>query len=92
MTKEKIIKEFARIPSVGPAVAEDLYNLGYRSLEEMVGEDPNDMYARLCALYKTHIDRCMLYTLYCVVYYVSNTTHDPKLLRWWNWKELANQV
>jgi hypothetical protein len=92
MTKDQIIKEFTKIPSVGPAVASDLYRLGYRSFGDMVGADPNDMYARLCKLQKMHVDRCMLYTFYCVVYYVSHTTHDPKLLKWWNWKEQANKV
>jgi hypothetical protein len=33
------------------------------------------------------VDRCMLYVFRCAVYYATNKKHDPKLLKWWNWKE-----
>jgi hypothetical protein len=92
MTQEHIIREFMTIPSVGKAVARDLYNLGYRSIASLKGEDPVLMYKQLCDYQGIAVDRCMLYTLYAVVYYASNTTHDPALLKWWNWKGRANQV
>jgi hypothetical protein len=28
-----------------------------------------------------------LYTFRCAVYYASNKRHNPKLLKWWNWKD-----
>ena len=34
-----------------------------------------------------HQDRCVLYAFRCAVYYASHTTHDPNLLKWWNWKD-----
>jgi hypothetical protein len=33
-----------------------------------------------------HIDRCVLYTFRCAVYYASNRNHTPSKLKWWNWK------
>ncbi|MBW8041138.1 MAG: hypothetical protein FVQ85_14200 [Planctomycetes bacterium] len=29
----------------------------------------------------------MLYVIRCAIYYASNTDHDPKLLKWWNWRD-----
>lgn len=35
-----ILKEFRRIPGVGPRTAEDLWALGLRSVEELRGATP----------------------------------------------------
>jgi Pathogenicity locus len=29
----------------------------------------------------------MLYIFRSAVYYASNDSHDPELLKWWNWKD-----
>lgn len=78
---------FLIIPGVGRAVARDLENLGYRKVSDLKNEDPQRMYDRLCALQGTKVDRCMLYTFRCAVYFASNETPDPTLLKWWNWKD-----
>lgn len=85
--QQTILKQLQVIPGVGKAVALDLWNLGYRSAQDLQGQDPEEMYVRLCALQGTQVDRCMLYTFRCAVYYASNEQHDPELLKWWNWKD-----
>lgn len=91
--RNKILKDLQQIPSVGKAVSQDLYDLGYRSVDNLKNEDPERMYERLCQLQEEglpagrQVDRCMLYTFRCAVYYASNITHDPKFLKWWNWKD-----
>lgn len=82
-----VLREFRRIPGVGKAVALDLWNLGLRSVADLQGRNPETLYNQLCDLAGMHVDRCMLYTLRCAVYYASNETHDPALLKWWNWKD-----
>jgi hypothetical protein len=62
---------------------------GRVSVEDLVGEDPENMYQNLCKLREQHIDRCVLYVFRCAVYYASNSVHDPELLKWWNWKDKA---
>ena len=84
--KDKILKEFMTIPSVGKSVAEDLWELGYRSIEQLKNEDPEKMYEEHCHQKGCKVDRCVLYTFRCLVYYVSNDSYDPELLKWWNWK------
>lgn len=86
MDKE-ILKDFRRIPGVGKSVAEDLWNLGYRSVDSLSQEDPEDMYERLCDFQKCRVDKCMKYVFRCAVYFAANDDHDPELLKWWNWKD-----
>jgi hypothetical protein len=75
------------IPGVGPSIALDLLDLGYREVKQLRGKDPERMYQDLCELRGGHVDRCMLYVFRCAVYYASNTVHDPEMLKWWNWKD-----
>ena len=81
------LREFRRIPGVGASISRDLWSLGLRSVEDLRGQDPQELYDRLCVLQGTHIDRCMLYVLRCAVYFASRAEHDPALLRWWAWKD-----
>lgn len=74
---------------MGPSVAADLWNLGFRSVDELRGEDAEALYERLCDLQGVRVDRCMLYVLRCAVYYASTPQPDPELLKWWNWKDRA---
>ncbi|KDR96536.1 Pathogenicity locus [Peptoclostridium litorale DSM 5388] len=76
------------VPGVGKNIAQDLRDMGINRVDELKGQDPEDMYARLTILRGRHIDRCMLYVFRCAVYYASNDKHDPELLKWWNWKDI----
>lgn len=82
-----ILKEFRKIPGVGKSISQDLYDLGYRSIEELKNQNPEEMYTNICAHKGMQVDRCMLYVFRCAVYFVSNEIHDPELLKWWNWKD-----
>lgn len=81
------LRELQAIPGVGPSLARDLLDLGYCRVADLCGADPELMYQRLCALRGHHVDRCVLYVFRCAVYYSANSTHDPELLKWWNWKD-----
>ncbi len=81
------LEDLQRIPGVGKAVARDLWNLGFRSVDQLRGQDPQALYDRLCALQGGHVDRCMLYTFRCAVYFASTQLPEPELLKWWNWKD-----
>lgn len=84
---KSVLRELRRIPGVGPKVAEDLWDLGCRSVRDLKDRDPEEMYRRLCEIQGKHVDRCMLYVLRCAVYYASNEVHNPELLKWWQWKD-----
>ena len=75
------------VPGVGKSIAHDLHILGIHHVKDLKGQDPEALFNDLCAEYKKKIDRCVLYTFRCAVYYAENETHDPSLLKWWNWKD-----
>jgi hypothetical protein len=74
------------IPGVGPKLARDLRDLGLRCVDDLQGQDPEELHSRLVALRGCRIDRCVLYVFRCAVYYAEEG-RDPQKLRWWNWKD-----
>jgi hypothetical protein len=80
--------ELETIPGVGPSIGQDLRDLGFQRVEDLAAQDPQDMYEALCELRGTKQDRCVLYVFRCATYFAANATHDPELLKWWNWKHL----
>ncbi len=87
MQKQIVLQQFQRLPGVGKSIAQDLWDLGYRSIDELKGDDPQQMYEALERLRNSHIDRCVLYVFRCIVYYVDTPNPDAHLLLWWNWKD-----
>jgi hypothetical protein len=75
------------IPGVGPSIAEDLRALGIRTVTQLKGKDPENLYQRLITLRGMHQDRCVLYVFRCAVYFASTPRPKPHLLKWWNWKD-----
>jgi hypothetical protein len=74
------------IPGVGKAIAEDLRNIGIRKISDLKGKSPERLYAKSNKHEGVVQDRCLLYTFRGAVYYASHQRHDPKKLKWWNWK------
>ena len=87
MSRDRSLKDFKRIPGVGKSIAQDFVDLGFASVDELKGEDPNQLYERLCLLKGCPVDRCMLYVFKCAVYFAETAHPDPELLKWWNWKD-----
>ncbi len=85
--KNAALKDLRRIPGVGPVLAEALYSLGIRSVDGLKEREPEELYLEFCRLKGQHVDRCVLYVFRLAVYFASTTEHDPRLLKWWNWKE-----
>lgn len=89
--QKRVIKELQQIPGVGPSIAQDLWDLGIRSIADLRGADPEVLYVALCKQQGQVLDRCLLYVFRCAVYYASEAHHDPELLKWWNWKDSLRQ-
>lgn len=87
---EQSLKELMTIPGIGKSLARDLLDIGIRRVGNLKNRDPERLYQKLNALRGRHIDRCVLYTFRCAVYFASEKRHDPELLKWWNWKDERN--
>jgi hypothetical protein len=81
------LRDLRRIPGVGPSIARDLWNQGFRRVADLRGRDPQAMYERACEIQGMHVDRCLLYVFRCAVYFASHDEHEPDRLLWWNWKD-----
>ena len=78
-------KAFQELGSVGPACAKDFVLLGFRKVEELKGQDPNVLYARLCELTRTRQDPCVLDVLRCAVAQAEHPDLPAKWRDWWHW-------
>ena len=85
--KTRVLQELQGIPGVGKSIAEDFWQLGIRSTNDLRGKDPEKLYLKRCSQQGAAVDRCLLYTFRCAVYFASHKRHDPELLKWWNWKD-----
>ncbi len=87
--KKRELDELQEIPGVGNRISRDLHKVDIHSVKDLKGRDPEELYGRMCLAEGVNVDRCMLYVFRCAVYYASHETHDPELLKWWNWKDDA---
>jgi hypothetical protein len=85
--RKSSLRELQTIPGVGQKTAEDFWQMGIRSVQDLRGRSPEGLYKKLCVKKRTAVDRCMLYVLRCAVYYASTKRPKAELLKWWNWKD-----
>ena len=84
--KEKVLKQFQTIPSIGKACSHDFWNIGLRSISDLNGQNPSFLYDKLNTITGVTHDICMLYTFRCAVYFATEENHDKDKLNWWYWK------
>jgi hypothetical protein len=88
-TRQQAVKNLRQIPGVGVSIANDLWNIGITSVDELKGRDPEFLYDLSNEYAGTVQDRCLLYVYRCAVYYANTKKgrHNPEKLKWWNWKD-----
>ncbi len=93
MMDHATLKDLTRIPGVGKATAQDLWDMGVRRVAELAGRDPEDLYRQVCVLDGGRSDRCNLYVYRCAVYFaeceVADVAPEAERLKWWKWKDPA---
>lgn len=75
------------IPGVGESIAQDLQNIGIRSVADLRGKEPEKLYDASNRFVGKTQDRCLLYVFRAAVYFAENKNRDPEKLKWWNWKD-----
>ena len=76
-----------QIPGVGKKIAQAMLSIDINSIDDLKGRNAQELYQKLCDFKASPVDRCVLYVFRLAVYYAENTSHDPELLKWWNWKD-----
>jgi hypothetical protein len=79
-TVKDSLKSLQAIPNIGPSLAQDLYDLGYREPKDLKKQDPIKMYQKLCDQTGERQDPCVLDTFMAAVHY-ANTGEAKK---WWD--------
>jgi hypothetical protein len=75
------------IPGIGKALSRKLNAIGISRVSDLRSKDPEQLFKTLERALGTHVDRCVLYTFRCAVYFANHERHDPAKLKWWNWKD-----
>lgn len=74
------------IPGVGKSIAQDLQDIGIKSVADLKGKNPEKLYQLANEHAGKTQDRCLLYVFRCAVYYAQGG-RDPEKLKWWNWQD-----
>ena len=74
-------------PRRGAGHGAALFSLGVRSVDELKGADPEELYLRDCLAAGCAVDRCVLYVYRLAAYYAENEVRNPEKLKWWYWKD-----
>jgi adenine-specific DNA glycosylase len=85
---DRALKSLQSLPGVGPSIAADLARLGYREPEDLCGEFPERMFARLEELTGMRQDPLVLDAFRCAVHSASSLEHHPELIKPWVWARL----
>ncbi len=84
MNPSKVVRENVRkltdLPNIGKAGAADLELLGIKQPNELEGQDPYEMYERLCTLTSNRHDPCVIDVFISVTCFINGDT--PKA--WWD--------
>jgi hypothetical protein len=87
--KENALRELTTIPGVGKSIANDLWNIGIKSINELKGRDPYQLFDQSNNFAGAVQDRCLLYVFKCAIYFAETPEEirENEKLLWWNWKD-----
>ncbi|WP_206485845.1 helix-hairpin-helix domain-containing protein [Thalassotalea sp. G2M2-11] len=83
MNPSKVIREQVKkltdLPNIGKASAQDLELLGIEKPSDLVGQDPYELYDRLCKITDTRHDPCVIDVFISVTRFIQGDEPKP----WW---------
>lgn len=84
----KSLRTFTDLPNVGKAFAGDLRLLGFTAPAQLKGQDPVQLYDRLCELTHSRQDPCVLDTLMSITRFMDGGRARP----WWDYTDERKQL
>lgn len=81
------MSELKKIPNVGKRTERDLLAMGYATIASLKGKSGEALYAEECALRGFALDRCQLYLLRAVAYWVNDPSPAREKCAWHLWKD-----
>ena len=80
--------ELRKIPNIGKITEKDLNEMGYHSVNDIVGKSAEELYAQECDLRGCTLDRCQLYLYRAVVSYIKG---EPEPENGWHWSNFTDE-
>lgn len=85
MNPAKVVREkverLTDLPNIGKTMAHDLMRIGISRPEQLIGEDPYDLYVRFCRAFGERQDPCALDVLMSITDFMEGG--EPKA--WWEY-------
>jgi hypothetical protein len=81
--------DLLQIPGIGATFVKDFARIGICAIEDLVEQDPEELYKELCAandMVQHNTSKNYLYVFRMVVYYASGGREENKL-KWNAWKD-----
>lgn len=75
----KTVSKLDELPNIGKAIAADLLLIGIKHPQELIGQDPLELYARLCQVTGTQHDPCIIDVFMSAVDFMQGGEPHP----WW---------
>lgn len=83
MNPNKVLRETTKkltdLPNIGKSLAKDLERIGIDTPEKLKGEDPYQLYQKLCKMTDTQQDPCVLDVFISITDFMNGG--EPKV--WW---------
>ncbi len=87
LIRDTVLK-FQEIPNVGKATEKDLLLLGFTQPIKLAGQDPFEMYSKLCHLQGQRIDPCVIDVFIAAVRYMEGGPAK----KWWEYTAKRKQA
>lgn len=82
------LKQLTDLPNVGKAMADDLRMLGFHAPEQVAGENPFEMYERLCQETGQRHDPCVIDVFMSITEFLKGKPPRP----WWEFTEIRKRA
>ena len=79
----KTVSRLDALPNIGSAIAKDLELIGIDHPKQLVGQNPFELYDRLCKTTGTRVDHCVIDVFMSAVDFMDGG--EPK--SWWEFTE-----
>lgn len=82
---------FQTLGSIGLESARDFVQLGFRRVDELVGQDPRELYARLCEATRARHDPCVEDAFRCAIAQAEDPDLPTSWRAWHRWTPLRGE-
>ncbi len=79
--------DLKNISGVGKNMEQHFFDIGIFTIDDLIGKNPEELFAKDCLVNGLQVDRCVPYVFRLAVYYANSDVHEPEKLKWWNWQD-----